>query len=155
MATEEEKEWKLFYSEDKFRSFEKMLLIALLKPDQSNKAFLSSKYADSDIENDPIRKLLVALTGNQKTAFEKVVKDEGIPIPSKLDVFRDPIGSHVTFAKLIEKSTIPDNKLTPYENNKDELETKEFELYKTMAKTCLHSPVMLEEAAFGAGRGLL
>jgi len=155
MAGREVKEWKLFYEEKNFRSFEKLLLTELTKADLSNALFLSAKYSEDDLPLDPVGSLLGALTAAQKTAFDAFVETADTGVPTKLEVLIKPTQEFHKFTALVESSAIPNAKVNVYKGNVQNHLEKEFELYKKLAKTLLHTRYMLDLAPFGAGRGLL
>ena len=74
MAAKEQKKWDVFYDEDDFASYEKLLLIELTDDDQSNTSFLADMYNEEKLANTPVQKLVVSLTGSQNTAFKKKVE---------------------------------------------------------------------------------
>jgi len=151
----DKKKWELFYEEKNFRSFKKLLLVELTDDDRENAPPLRAKYGEDDLPSDPVRKLLVSLTANQRTAFDAVVANHSQSLPTKIEVLRDPDSAFERMQAILADSNIPAGKLDVYnENRKNHLKT-ELSLYKKLTKTCLHSRYMIDLAPFGAGREFL
>ena len=60
-----------------------------------------------------------------------------------------------SFTALVDASAIPNAKADVYKENVQQHLEQEFELYKKLAKTVLHTRYMIDLAPFAAGRSLL
>ena len=121
----EKKKWELFYDEKNFRSFGKLLLVELTDDDRENAPLLKPKYKEEDLPSDPIRKFLVALTANQRTAFDAVVANHVESLPTKLEVLRDPEAAFERMQSILSVSAVPAAKQDTYnENRKSHLKTE-------------------------------
>ena len=154
---DEEEKWDVFYSEKKFPSYEKMLLIKLLKDDFSNESFLADKYEEADLPADPVSILLDQARTNLVQAA--AAQDPSYTLPTKLDVLNDPRAVLDKFVKFIDSqgnsNGCTNNRVANLKANVKKHKTDEFIMYKKIARSLVKHPLLLDETNLAAGRALL